>query len=450
MDLTDKRVFRNFAENSVNYMTENASPTGIGTCRGLMALSPIFVFAALYLGTSVAARDFYAMPLSLAFVAASAWAVVIGRGHGSFAARIEQFSRAAGSTNILSMIWIFILAGAFASLASGIGAIEATVNLALRYLPLGFMVPGLFLAACFISLSIGTSVGTVVALTPLAVEIASESGNEVGMLVAALLGGAFFGDNLSFISDTTIAATRSQNVPMNAKFRANLAIVLPAAIATLAIYVFVGAHTSDYTPSTECNYWLVIPYIAVLVMAVAGVNVNIVLVTGILASITIGLSYSIAPGDMARAMGNGIDGMGGLIVVTLLAAGMLGLIKAYGGIDWMLGAMTRHVSGSRGAKATMLLLVGAVNACTANNTVAIITVGSISRGIAERFGIARVRAASILDTGSCIVQCLIPYGAQTLLATGMAGISPAEPWPWLYYPWALLICVVAAIVLRRN
>ena len=174
-------------------------------------------------------------------------------------------------------------------------------------------------------------------------------------------------------------------------------------------------------------------------MAVAGVNVNIVLVTGILAAIMIGLSYSITPGDMARAMGNGIDGMGGLIVVTLLAAGMLGLIKAYGGIDWMLGAMTRHVSGSRGAKATMLLLVGAVNACTANNTVAIITVGSISRGIAERFGIARARAASILDTGSCIVQCLIPYGAQTLLATGMAGISPAEPWPWLYYPWALQI-----------
>ena len=201
--------------------------------KGITALSPIFVFAALYLGVSLAAGDFYAMPLSLAFVAASVWAVVIGRRHGTLASRIELFSRAAGSTNILGMVWIFILAGAFASLASGIGSIEATVNLALRYLPCEFMVPGLFVAACFISMSIGTSVGTVVALTPLAVEIAAESGGNVSLLVATLLGGAFFGDNLSFISDTTIAATRSQGVPMNAKFKANLALVLPAAVVTL-------------------------------------------------------------------------------------------------------------------------------------------------------------------------------------------------------------------------
>ncbi len=418
--------------------------------KGTVALSPIFVFAALYLGVSLAVGDFYAMPLSLAFVAASVWAVVIGRRKGTLASRIEQFSRAAGSTNILGMVWIFILAGAFASLASGIGSIEATVNLALRYLPCEFMVPGLFVAACFISLSIGTSVGTVVALTPLAVEIATESGGNVSLLVATLLGGAFFGDNLSFISDTTIAATRSQGVPMNAKFKANLAIVLPAAIATLAVYILVAARIADYTPAASGNYWLVIPYMVVIVMAVLGINVNIVLVSGIVSALVIGAIFGTAPGAMAKAMGEGIDGMGGLIVVTLLAAGMLGLIKAYGGIDWLLSVMTRRVRGSRGAKATMLMLVAAVNACTANNTVAIITVGSISRGIADRFGISRARAASILDTGSCIVQCLIPYGAQTLLATGMAGISPAAPWPYLFYPWALLLCVFAAILIRRD
>jgi len=422
----------------------------IGARQGLMALSPVFVFAALYLGISVAADDFYAMPLSLAFVAASVWAVVIGYGRGTLVSRIEEFSRAAGSHGILGMIWIFILAGAFASLASGIGAIEATVNLTLRFLPCEFMVPGLFAAACFISLSIGTSVGTVVALTPLAVEIATESGGNVSLFVAALLGGAFFGDNLSFISDTTIAATRSQEIPMNAKFKANIAIVLPAALATLALYIFIGVQADDFAPSGAVDMWLVLPYMVVIAMAVAGVNVNIVLVCGIFSALIIGAAEGMPLRVMASSMGSGIEGMGSLIVVTLLASGMLGLIKAYGGITWLLSAMTRRVSGRRGAKTTMLFLVGAVNACTANNTVAIITVGGISRDIAGRFGVPGARAASILDTGSCIVQCLIPYGAQTLLATGMAGISPAAPWPYLYYPWALLACVLVMVVHNKG
>ena len=428
----------------------NEFSANITARQGLLALSPIFVFASLYLGISLAAGDFYAMPLSLAFVAASVWAVVIGRRSGTLASRIETFSRSAGTTNIIGMIWIFILAGAFAALASGMGAIDATVHLALRYLPCEFLVPGLFISACFISLSIGTSVGTVVALTPLAVELAAEGGGDVNLLVATLLGGAFFGDNLSFISDTTIAATRSQGVPMNAKFKANLAIVLPAAIMALAVYIFVGAQVEDFTPEGNTNVWLVLPYMLVIAMAVLGINVNIVLVAGIVSALTIGVASGVSLSSMAKAMGEGIDGMGDLIVVTLLASGMLGLIKHYGGISWLLAAMTRHVRGSRGAKASMLALVGAVNACTANNTVAIITVGSISRDIAKRFGVAPARAASILDTGSCIVQCLIPYGAQTLLATGLAGISPAAPWPYLYYPWALLLCVTATIIFRKG
>ena len=422
----------------------------IPTLRGLIALSPIIIFAALYLGISLAAGDFYAMPLSLAFVTASVWAVAIGFRKGTLHDRITVMSKTAGSPNIVGMIWIFILAGAFASLASVTGAVDATVALALRYLPGELMIPGLFAAACFISLSIGTSVGTVVALTPLAVELATECGGNIGLLIATVLGGAFFGDNLSFISDTTIAATRSQGVPMNAKFKANLAIVLPAALITLCVYVFIGFEVNDYTPSGGVDVWLVMPYLLVLILAIMGVNVNIVLVCGILASLTVGLLSGLELSSMAKAMAGGIDAMGDLIIVTLLAAGMLGLIKYYGGIDWLLSAMTRHVHGSRGAKATMLLLVGTVNACTANNTVAIITVGGISSDISRKFGIAPARTASILDTGSCIVQCLIPYGAQTLLATGMANISPAAPWPYLYYPWALLACVIFTVLFRRG
>lgn len=409
---------------------------------GLLALSPVIVFAALYLGISLAAGDFYAMPLSLAFVAAGVWAVIIGHGRDSLAARIETFSRAAGSTNILGMVWIFILAGAFAALAGSVGAIEATVSLALSYVPGPFMVPGLFVAACFISMSIGTSVGTIVALTPLAVEIGHESGVDVALLVAALLGGAFFGDNLSFISDTTIAATRSQSVPMNAKFRANIAIVLPAAIIALVVYIAVGANCGPFVPAPAGPAVLVLPYVAVIVMALMGINVNIVLTAGIVLTLLLGAACGTAPAAMARAMGEGIEGMGGLIVVTLLAAGVLGLIKAYGGIDWLLSSLTARVHGRRGARLTLLLLVATVNACTANNTVAIITVGDMARAISSRFGLSPARVASILDTGSCIVQCLIPYGAQTLLATGLASISPAAPWPYLYYPWALLACVV--------
>lgn len=417
---------------------------------GLLALSPVLVFAGLYLGISLVAGDFYVMPLSVSFVAASVWAVAIGRRRDTLSMRIAEFSRAAGSTNIIGMIWIFILAGAFASLASAVGAIEATVSLALRFIPSDFIIPGLFVAACFISLSVGTSVGTVVALTPLAVEIAGESGMAAALPVAALLGGAFFGDNLSFISDTTIAATRSQGVPMNAKFKANFAIVLPAAIVTLAIYVVTGSGAAEYVAAESQPVILVVPYVAVIVMALMGLNVNVVLVTGIVLTLLLGAANGTPASAMAKAMGDGIDGMGGLIVVTLLAAGMLGLIKAYGGIDWLLRVMTRGVNGPRGAGLTMLLLVGAVNACTANNTVAIITVGSISRDIARRFHVDPARAASILDTGSCIVQCLIPYGAQTLLATGLAGISPVAPWPYLYYPWALLVCVLAYTLVRQK
>lgn len=420
--------------------------SNISLRKGFLALSPIAVFLVLYLAVSLIIGDFYKMPLSVAFIAASIWAVIIDKGK-TLTARIDTFSRAAGSSNIIYMIWIFILAGAFASLAKGIGAIDATVNITLRVLPYELMLPGIFLAACFISMSIGTSVGTVVALVPLAVDLANGGGGNSALFVAAVLGGAFFGDNLSFISDTTIAATRSQGVAMNSKFKSNLKIVLPAAIITLVVYGVLGAQTAGLEVTGETDVWLLVPYVLIIILALMGLNVTIVLVSGILSAIAIAvLTDGFSLLDLAEFMGAGIDSMGDLIIITLLSAGMLGIIKETGGINFLLQVMTRRIRGARGAKLSIAALVSAVNICTANNTVAIITVGSLSKKIADHYGIDGARTASLLDTCSCITQCLIPYGAQTLLAVGLAGLSPGDPWPYLYYPWALAAAVMIRII----
>ena len=418
--------------------------------KGLLSLSPILVFLVLYLAVSLIIGDFYKMPLSVAFISASIWAVIIDRGK-PLSQRIETFSKAAGSSNIIYMIWIFILAGAFAALAKEIGAIDATVALTFKILPYQLLLPGLFLAACFISLSIGTSVGTVVALAPLAVELAGEGSGNVALFTSAVLGGAFFGDNLSFISDTTIAATRTQSVAMNAKFKANIKIVLPAALATLVIYGFLGSNCMAMPHITDVNYWLVLPYLLVIGLAIAGVNVTIVLVAGSLSACVIAcLSGGYSLLDLAGFMGTGIDSMGDLIIITLLSAGMLGIIKATGGIDFLLEQMSKRIHGVRGAKASIAALVATVNICTANNTVAIITVGSLAKKIADRYNISGARTASLLDTCSCVMQCLLPYGAQTLLAVGLAGLSPGDPWPYLYYPWMLAVVVAFSIIFTRN
>ncbi|MDE6304995.1 MAG: Na+/H+ antiporter NhaC family protein, partial [Muribaculaceae bacterium] len=304
--------------------------------------------------------------------------------------------------------------------------------------------------SCLISLSIGTSVGTVVALAPLAVSMAEGCGGNTAYFTAVVLGGAFFGDNLSFISDTTIAATRTQGCSMADKFRANFRIVLPAAIVTLAIYMIWGNNVGVFSEPSDIRYWAVIPYLLVIGLAVAGINVTVVLTVGIVSSFTIAAIFGHDTMTLFGYIGAGIDSMGNLIVITLLAAGMLGLIKAAGGIDYILHNLTRRISSSRGAKGAIALLVGVVNMCTANNTVAIITVGSLARSISEKFDIAPRRTASLLDTCSCIVQCLIPYGAQTLLATSLAGISPASLFPYLYYPWALAATVCVAIMISHK
>ncbi len=419
----------------------------ISTRRGLLGLSPVIVFLLLYVVVSVIAGDFYAMPFAVALLVASAWAVVISR--GTLAERLEVFSRAAGHSNIIYMIWIFILAGAFAALAREIGAVDATVALTLRLLPAQMLVPGMFVAACFISLAVGTSVGTVVALAPLAAEIAPGAGVSVAFMTAVVLGGAFFGDNLSFISDTTIAATRSQGCDMADKFRANILIALPAALVTLAVYVAMSYGLAEEAVQTppDASPWLVLPYAVVIVTALLRVNVTVVLSLGTVTAFVMGLWKGFGPLQLCGFMGTGIDGMGALIVITLMSAGMLGLVKTCGGIEWLLQSLTRGIKGMRGAEGCVAVLVGLVNLCTANNTVAIITVGSLSRELARRFGIRPRKCASLLDTCSCVVQCLIPYGAQTLLATSLAGISPAAPFPYLYYPWALIVCVAVSVIM---
>ncbi|HRF69139.1 MAG TPA: Na+/H+ antiporter NhaC family protein [Muribaculum sp.] len=427
--------------------TENNSDLTISRRQGLLAISPIAVFLLLYLVVSLIIGDFYKMPISVALLIASAWAVIILRGK-PLARRVEIFSHDAGSSNVMYMVWIFILAGAFAALAKETGAIETTVNLALRWLPAEMLIPGLFLAACFISLSIGTSVGTVVALTPLAVELAQAENGTVPFFVAVVLGGAFFGDNLSFISDTTIAATRTQGCKMNDKFKANLYIVLPAALCALGLYIMLGADVPQSVVSDVENPWLVLPYLVIIIMAVAGINVTVVLAVGIVTALLLALGSGFTLLDMFGYMGEGVDSVGNLVIITLLAAGMLGLIKAAGGINYILQVMTRRINGSRGAMTSIALLVSIVNMCTANNTVAIITVGSLCKSIATRFGLDPRKTASILDTCSCIVQSLIPYGAQTLLATSLADISPAAPWTYMYYSWMLAGMVVLSIVFK--
>ena len=426
------------------------APHHIKARRGLLALSPAVLFLALYVVVSIAISDFYKMPIALALLAASIWGIIIYRGR-SLQERIETFSKAAGRSSILYMIWIFILAGAFAALAKGIGAIDATVSLALRFFPSDFLLPAIFVAACFISMSIGTSVGTVVALTPLAVEIAGTDPDTIALFVATVLGGAFFGDNLSFISDTTITATRSQGCSMADKFHANIRIVVPAAIITLGACIFIGSELPAPIPDPSANYWLIIPYIIVICLALCGLNVTVVLLTGILSAMIIGLLLTdISLLDQCSLMGAGIDSMGQLIIITLLASGMLGLINAMGGIDFMLQSLTAGIRSARGARWCIAALTSVVNLCTANNTVTIITVGSVSRAISSRYGIPPRISASILDTCSCIVQCLIPYGAQTLLATSLAGLSPAAPWLYLFYPWALIICVAISLTFRAG
>ena len=347
------------------------------------------------------------------------------------------------------MIWIFIMAGAFASSAKAIGAVEATVNLTLMVLPGKLILGGLFLASCFISMSIGTSVGTVVALVPIASGVALQTGISLPMITAIIVGGAFFGDNLSFISDTTIAATKTQGCSMSDKFKANIYIAGPAAVIVTVIYILIGM-SLDATPEIgEVNPVKLFPYLTVIVLAICSVNVNTVLAIGLGLNAAIGfLGGEFNWTGFLGSIGEGIAGMGDLIIVTLLAGGMLEVIRHNGGLDYLIRILTRGIHGKRGAELSIAALVGLSNFCTANNTIAILTTGDIAKDVSKEFGVDPRKSASILDTFSCIIQGIIPYGAQLLMASGLAGISSISIIGYLYYPFVLLAVAMLAIFLR--
>ena len=411
-------------------------------------MSPLVVFIVLYLVTSIVARDFYKVPITVAFMVASVYAVVIFGGR-PLKERIDVYSRGAGTSQMMLMLWIFVLAGAFAHSAKVMGSIDATVNLALTMLPGQMLLAGLFLAACFISLSIGTSVGTIVALTPIAAGVAQQTGASVPLMTAVVVGGSFFGDNLSFISDTTIMATSTQGCKLSDKFRVNSFIVIPAAVLILILYVALGSNMSSPAHVADVAYVKVIPYLVVLVTAALGMNVMAVLTLGIMLTGIIGMadgSFDIY--GWFGAMGDGIVGMGELIIITMMAGGLLEIVRQQGGIDFIIQQLTRHVSTKRGAELSIAALVSLVNLCTANNTVAILAVGGISKQIGDRYGVDNRKAASILDTFSCMMQGLIPYGVQLLMAGGLAAINPVSIVPYLYYPFLLGIMSLAAILVR--
>ncbi len=423
---------------------------------GWLALSPLLVFLCVYLISSILAQDFYKVPISAAFLIASIYAIIICRGK-TLEQRIAVFSEGAGNKNVLLMIWIFVLAGAFAATAKEIGAIDTTVNLALRILPGNLLYAGLFLASCFISMAIGTSVGTIVALVPVAAGIAEELalGGAAGpftgtpFITAIIVGGAFFGDNLSFISDTTIAATRTQDCSMADKFKVNFRIVAPAALIVTCIYVFCGSSVSVVPESGPIEWIKLIPYILVIALAISGLNVAAVLTVGLAANALIGLSGgSLSWTGLLGSIGGGISDMGDLIIVTMLAGGMLELIKVNGGLDFIVGGLTRRINGKRGAEFSIAALVSLANICTANNTIAIITSGRIAKDITRKFGLDPRKTASILDTFSCLVQGFIPYGAQILMAAGLAGISTITIISNLYYPFVMGLFALGAILFR--
>ena len=416
--------------------------------KGLIALSPLGAFVILYLVTSIVAGDFYKVPITVAFMVSSIYAIVIAKDK-PLKERVDIFSRGAGSSQMMLMIWIFLLAGAFAHSAKMMGSIDATVNLTLHLLPSQMLLAGLFLAACFISISIGTSVGTIVALTPIAVGVAQQTGTDIALMTAVVVGGSFFGDNLSFISDTTIVATSTQGCKLSDKFRVNSFIVIPAALVILIVYYIMGAniHAAHQTNAVE---WIkVIPYLIVLVTAIFGMNVMAVLTLGIVLTGCIGmLTHSFDVFGWMKSMSDGMIGMGELIIITMMAGGMLELIKQQGGIEFIIQRMVKHIHNKRGAELCIGALAGLVNICTANNTVAIITVGGIAKQIGDRYGVDNKKAASILDTCSCFIQGLIPYGAQLLIAAGLATINPVSIIPFLFYPFAIGVATLLSILLR--
>lgn len=410
------------------------------------ALLPLAVFLVVYLVTSIVLGDFYKMPIIVAFLISSIVAIGMNTKE-DINTKVDIFCKGAGNSNIILMCVIFVLAGAFAQVAREMGAVQSTVNLGLTILPGNILIAGVFIIGCFISLSIGTSVGTIVALAPMAVGIAEQTGAPMGLALGAVISGAMFGDNLSMISDTTIAAARTQGCTMRDKFKMNFQIVVPAAIVTTLIFTLIHAGN---TVALEGNYdysiLKVLTYVAVLVAALIGLNVMVVLVGGTLLGGAIGIyTNSFDIWGFVQAVEKGILGMAQIIIISLLIGGMVEIIKYNGGIDFLLNFIKKRIKTKKGAELGIGILVILVNMCTANNTISIVTAGPIAKDIADEFDIDPRRSASLLDTFSCFCQGAIPYGAQLLVAAGIAGISSIEIMKYLYYPYLMGLSVLLAI-----
>lgn len=414
----------------------------------LLALLPLFIFVLLFIGTGIVTGNFSNMPLNVAVIIASAVALMMNRKE-SLTKKMAIFSKSAGHPNILLMVVIFVLAGAFSEVAKGMGAVESTVNLGLSLIPGNFLMVGLFIVGCFISTSMGTSMGTVVALAPIGLGIADETGIPVALAVATVVGGAMFGDNLSMISDTTIAAVRTQNTQMKDKFKVNFFIVLPGAILTCII---LGIITSGYeltvTGDHPYDVLKVLPYLSVLIAALIGLDVSLVLLGGTIFAGIIGLvdgSYTLT--NLIKAASQGVMNMEDIAIVAILIGGMIGIIQHNGGIDYLLHVITKRIKTKRGAELGIAGLVSAVDIATTNNTISIIMTGPLAKNIADQYGIDPRKSASILDIFSSAWQGFVPYGAQMLAAAGLAGISPATMLPFSFYPVLLGICGLVSILI---
>lgn len=413
------------------------------------ALLPLAVFLVMYLVPSIITKDFYKMPVSVSFLVAGIVAIAINRKE-TISKKIEVFCKGAGNSDIILMCIIFILAGAFAQVAKEMGAVSSTVNLGLTILPGNILLAGVFIICCFISLSIGTSVGTIAALAPMALGIAQKTGLPIGLALGAVISGAMFGDNLSMISDTTIAATKTQGCEMKDKFKMNISIVMPAAIITAIIFAVISmGKTTSLVGGYEYNIIKVLPYLIVLISALCGMNVMLVLVGGTIFAGIVGIgTHAFDVWGFMKAIQTGISGMSELIIISILIGGMVEVIKHNGGITFLLNLITKRIKSRKGGEFGIAALVSVVDICTANNTIAIVMSGPIAKDIADKYGIDPRRSASLLDTFSCFFQGIIPYGAQILTAVGVAGavVSPFDVMKYLYYPYLMGVCAILCII----
>lgn len=419
--------------------------------KSIMALLPIAVFIILFVGSGLLTGDFYLMPTTLAFLLALIVALLQNKKY-TFEQKLYVAASGAGDVNIITMCIIYLLAGIFSAVVSAAGGVTSTVNFALSFIPVHLAVMGLFLMGCFISISMGTSCGTIAALAPIAVDISQKNGYEMALCIGAVVCGAMFGDNLSMISDTTIAAVRTQGCEMKDKFKANFAIVLPAAIITAAIFYFIGSGSSYHNAANlDYNFIQVVPYLLILIGALAGVNVFALLGGGTIISIFVGLyTGSFASSKILTLTSSGLSAMYEIAIIAILASCISALVRLNGGFAWILNTVQSHVGGVKGAQVGIGSLALMMDIATANNTIAIVLAGPLAKKISETYKISAKRTASLLDIFASVGQGLLPYGAQLLSAAALTKLTPLDILPYLYYPVLMLVCVIIFIFFCKS